>query len=128
MIGNKPKKTLDDITRDLCPVLSIQQLYRISTMYWDDKYNTETVSSDVSSSSRPLAYGSSTLLTAGSVLGHKLGNMLKVCVMHLFFMLTGVKLQPLTNAYDVNGEAYSLFGVLFCCWPAGAWPHEAGHG
>lgn len=48
VIGNKPKKTLDDITRDLCPVLSIQQLYRISTMYWDDKYNTETVSSEVS--------------------------------------------------------------------------------
>jgi hypothetical protein len=47
VIGNKPKKTLDDITRDLCPVLSIQQLYRISTMYWDDKYNTETVSSEV---------------------------------------------------------------------------------
>ncbi|KAF8063028.1 XI-F [Scenedesmus sp. PABB004] len=47
VIGNKPKKSLDDITRDLCPVLSIQQLYRISTMYWDDKYNTETVSSEV---------------------------------------------------------------------------------
>lgn len=47
VIGNKPKKTLEDITRDLCPVLSIQQLYRISTMYWDDKYNTETVSSEV---------------------------------------------------------------------------------
>jgi hypothetical protein len=26
----------------------VQQLYRISTMYWDDKYNTETVSSEVS--------------------------------------------------------------------------------
>jgi hypothetical protein len=48
VIGNKPKKSLDDITRDLCPILSIQQLYRISTMYWDEKYNTETVSSEVS--------------------------------------------------------------------------------
>lgn len=28
-------------------VLSIQQLYRISTMYWDDKYGTHTVSSEV---------------------------------------------------------------------------------
>ncbi|CAN7005828.1 unnamed protein product, partial [Brassica rapa subsp. trilocularis] len=28
-------------------VLSIQQLYRISTMYWDDKYGTHSVSSDV---------------------------------------------------------------------------------
>lgn len=43
VIGNKPKKSLEEITSDLCPVLSIQQLYRISTMYWDDKYNTETV-------------------------------------------------------------------------------------
>ncbi|GFR45863.1 hypothetical protein Agub_g7314 [Astrephomene gubernaculifera] len=47
VIGNKPKKSLEEITSDLCPVLSIQQLYRISTMYWDDKYNTETVSPDV---------------------------------------------------------------------------------
>jgi hypothetical protein len=28
--------------------LSIQQLYRISTMYWDDKYGTHSVSTDVS--------------------------------------------------------------------------------
>jgi myosin-5 len=37
VIGNKPKKSLEEITTDLCPVLSIQQLYRISTMYWDDR-------------------------------------------------------------------------------------------
>ncbi|KAG6526867.1 hypothetical protein ZIOFF_016870 [Zingiber officinale] len=29
-----------------CPVLSIQQLYRISTMYWDDKYGTQSVTSE----------------------------------------------------------------------------------
>ena len=28
---------------DLCPVLSVQQLYRIATMYWDHKFGTETV-------------------------------------------------------------------------------------
>ena len=28
-------------------VLSIQQLYRISTMYWDDKYGTHSLSPDV---------------------------------------------------------------------------------
>ncbi|KIY93995.1 myosin heavy chain, class XI [Monoraphidium neglectum] len=33
VIGNKPRKTLENITRDLCPILSIQQLYRISTMW-----------------------------------------------------------------------------------------------
>ncbi|KAL9242136.1 hypothetical protein vseg_016167 [Gypsophila vaccaria] len=47
VIHQKPKKTLNEITKDLCPALSIQQLYRISTMYWDDKYGTHTVSSDV---------------------------------------------------------------------------------
>ncbi|GLI63183.1 hypothetical protein VaNZ11_005953 [Volvox africanus] len=47
VIGNKAKKSLEEITSDLCPTLSIQQLYRISTMYWDDKYNTETVSPEV---------------------------------------------------------------------------------
>eukprot|EP00197_Chlamydomonas_leiostraca_P009765 CAMPEP_0202867474 /NCGR_PEP_ID=MMETSP1391-20130828/9454_1 /ASSEMBLY_ACC=CAM_ASM_000867 /TAXON_ID=1034604 /ORGANISM="Chlamydomonas leiostraca, Strain SAG 11-49" /LENGTH=1634 /DNA_ID=CAMNT_0049547521 /DNA_START=190 /DNA_END=5094 /DNA_ORIENTATION=- len=47
VIGNKPRKSLEEITSDLCPVLSIQQLYRISTMYWDDRYNTETVSAEV---------------------------------------------------------------------------------
>lgn len=29
-------------------VLSMQQLYRISTMYWDDKYSTQSLSPDVS--------------------------------------------------------------------------------
>ncbi|KAF3946059.1 hypothetical protein CMV_027634, partial [Castanea mollissima] len=52
VIHQKPKKTLKEITNDLCPVLSIQQLYRISTMYWDDKYGTHSVSTDVISSMR----------------------------------------------------------------------------
>ncbi|KAF6152327.1 hypothetical protein GIB67_005981 [Kingdonia uniflora] len=54
VIHQKPKKTLNEITKDLCPVLSIQQLYRISTMYWDDKYGTHSVSSDVISNMRVL--------------------------------------------------------------------------
>ncbi|KAI4387355.1 hypothetical protein MLD38_005194 [Melastoma candidum] len=52
VIHQKPKKSLKEITNDLCPVLSIQQLYRISTMYWDDKYGTHSVSADVISSMR----------------------------------------------------------------------------
>jgi hypothetical protein len=44
VIHQKHKKSLEEITNDLCPVLSVQQLYRISTMYWDDRYGTETVS------------------------------------------------------------------------------------
>jgi len=49
VIHQKHKKSLEEITNDLCPVLSVQQLYRISTMYWDDRYNTETVSHEASS-------------------------------------------------------------------------------
>ncbi|XP_039032382.1 myosin-17-like [Hibiscus syriacus] len=52
VIHQKPKKALKEITNDLCPVLSMQQLYRISTMYWDDKYGTHSVSSDVIASMR----------------------------------------------------------------------------
>ncbi|KAK4772709.1 hypothetical protein SAY86_014484 [Trapa natans] len=52
VIHQKPKKSLQEITNDLCPVLSIQQLYRISTMYWDDKYGTHSVSIDVISTMR----------------------------------------------------------------------------
>ncbi|CAH2037137.1 unnamed protein product [Thlaspi arvense] len=46
VIHQKPKKSLVEITTELCPVLSVQQLYRISTMYWDDKYGTHSVSSE----------------------------------------------------------------------------------
>ncbi|KAK4432847.1 Myosin-17 [Sesamum alatum] len=52
IIHQKPKKTLNQIRKELCPVLSIQQLYKISTMYWDDKYDTDGFSSDVISSMR----------------------------------------------------------------------------
>ncbi|KAL1807997.1 hypothetical protein ACET3Z_024987 [Daucus carota] len=54
VVHQKPKKTLDELSRNLCPVLSIQQLYRISTMYWDDKYGTHSVSQEVISSMRVL--------------------------------------------------------------------------
>jgi myosin-5 len=35
-------------------VLSVQQLYRISTMYWDDKYGTHSVSPEVIANMRVL--------------------------------------------------------------------------
>lgn len=54
VVHQKPKKTLDDISSNLCPVLSIQQLYRISTLYWDDKYGSQSVSQEVISSMRVL--------------------------------------------------------------------------
>lgn len=40
VIHQKHKKSLQEITTDLCPVLTVQQLYRISTMYWDDRWVT----------------------------------------------------------------------------------------
>ncbi|CAI7905577.1 unnamed protein product [Closterium sp. NIES-53] len=43
-VGFLPKESMQEITSELCPALSTQQLYRISTMYWDDKYGTHTVS------------------------------------------------------------------------------------
>ncbi|KAH9320577.1 hypothetical protein KI387_015216, partial [Taxus chinensis] len=46
VIHQKPKKSLNEIMHDICPVLSVQQLYRISTMYWDDKYGTQSVSTE----------------------------------------------------------------------------------
>ncbi|XRB20861.1 myosin V [Pseudoscourfieldia marina] len=54
VVHHKPRKSLAEITSDMCPCLSIQQLYRISTMYWDDRYGTETVSTQVLSSMKQL--------------------------------------------------------------------------
>lgn len=48
MTGDKHNKTMDDFMRDLCPALSIRQLYRISTIFSDDKCKTDTVNDQVS--------------------------------------------------------------------------------
>ncbi|GKV43006.1 hypothetical protein SLEP1_g50351 [Rubroshorea leprosula] len=53
----KYRISYDEITNDLCPILSVQQLYRMCTLYWDesdDNYNTRSVSPDVISSMRIL--------------------------------------------------------------------------
>ncbi|KAG8658490.1 hypothetical protein MANES_03G155500v8 [Manihot esculenta] len=52
VIHQKSRISYDDITNDLCPVLNIQQLYRVCTLYWDDNYNTQSVSPDHESSDR----------------------------------------------------------------------------
>ncbi|XP_024005209.1 myosin-14 isoform X2 [Eutrema salsugineum] len=54
VIHQKYRISYDDIAHDLCPILSVQQLYRICTLYWDDSYNTRSVSQDVISSMRVL--------------------------------------------------------------------------
>ncbi|CAK7352766.1 unnamed protein product [Dovyalis caffra] len=45
LLGNssEEKKSLEEIMQDLCPALTVRQIYRISTMYWDDKYGTQSV-------------------------------------------------------------------------------------
>ncbi|KAK8521766.1 hypothetical protein V6N13_021842 [Hibiscus sabdariffa] len=54
VIHQKYRISYDEISNDLCPILSVQQLYRICTLYWDDYYNTRSVSADVISSMRVL--------------------------------------------------------------------------
>ncbi|KAG6509115.1 hypothetical protein ZIOFF_034506 [Zingiber officinale] len=54
VLFQKSRVSFDDIVNDLCPVLSSYQLYRIGTHYWDDKYNTKSVSADVLSRLRRL--------------------------------------------------------------------------
>ncbi|KAI4300104.1 hypothetical protein L6164_033518 [Bauhinia variegata] len=54
VIHQKYRISYDEITNDLCPILSVQQLYRICTLYWDDSYNTRSVSPDVISSMKVL--------------------------------------------------------------------------
>ncbi|KAG6505647.1 hypothetical protein ZIOFF_038012 [Zingiber officinale] len=54
VLFQKSRVSFDDIVNDLCPVLSVYQLYRIGTHYWDDKYNTKSVSADVLSRLRRL--------------------------------------------------------------------------
>ncbi|KAI3923089.1 hypothetical protein MKW92_045019 [Papaver armeniacum] len=50
----KPTKTLEEITTELCPALSIPQIYRIGTMFWDDKYGTQGLSQDIIAKMRVL--------------------------------------------------------------------------
>ncbi|KAK7378541.1 hypothetical protein VNO80_03984 [Phaseolus coccineus] len=54
VIHQKYRISYDEIINDLCPILSVQQLYRICTLYWDGNYNTRSVSPDVLSSMRML--------------------------------------------------------------------------
>ncbi|KAK6122938.1 hypothetical protein DH2020_043315 [Rehmannia glutinosa] len=54
VIHQKSRITYDDLTTDLCPILSIQQLYRICTLYGDDNFNTPSVAPEVISSMKIL--------------------------------------------------------------------------
>ncbi|XP_073274635.1 myosin-12 isoform X2 [Primulina huaijiensis] len=47
VLHQKTQKSMDEITNELCPVLSMPQIYRIGTMFWDDKYATQGLSTEV---------------------------------------------------------------------------------
>ncbi|XP_059449461.1 myosin-12 isoform X2 [Corylus avellana] len=47
VLHQKAQKSLNEITNELCPILSLPQIYRIGTMFWDDKYGTHGLSPDV---------------------------------------------------------------------------------
>ncbi|XP_050209434.1 myosin-12 [Mercurialis annua] len=54
VLHQKSQKSLDEITNELCPILSIPQIYRIGTMFWDDKYGTQGLPPDVIGKMRTL--------------------------------------------------------------------------
>ncbi|KAK2455194.1 myosin-6 [Trifolium repens] len=54
VIHQKYRISYDEIINDLCPIMSVQQLYRVCTLYWDANYNTRSVSPDVLSSMKVL--------------------------------------------------------------------------
>ncbi|KAL2330949.1 hypothetical protein Fmac_018530 [Flemingia macrophylla] len=54
VLHQKTQKSLDEITNELCPGLSIPQIYRIGTMFWDDKYGAHGLSPEVISRMRVL--------------------------------------------------------------------------
>ncbi|XP_028556218.1 protein OPAQUE1 [Dendrobium catenatum] len=68
VIHQKKRKTLEEIRQDLCPALSVRQIYRICTMYWDDKYSTQSVSNEVVASMKEMVNQDSQNLMSSSFL------------------------------------------------------------
>ncbi|GMG99196.1 hypothetical protein Nepgr_001036 [Nepenthes gracilis] len=68
VIHQKRRKSLEEIRQDLCPALTVRQIYRISTMYWDDKYGTQSVSNEVVAQMREILNRDSQNLTSNSFL------------------------------------------------------------
>ncbi|XP_027903170.1 myosin-15-like isoform X2 [Vigna unguiculata] len=68
VIHQKRKKSLEEIRQDLCPALTVRQIYRICTMYWDDKYATQSVSNEVVNQMREIVSMDNQSLTTNSFL------------------------------------------------------------
>ncbi|KAK3159258.1 hypothetical protein QOZ80_2AG0147890 [Eleusine coracana subsp. coracana] len=68
VIHQKRKKTFEEIRQDLCPALSVRQIYRICSMYWDDKYNTLGISTEVVATMREMVNKDTQNLVSNSFL------------------------------------------------------------
>lgn len=68
VVHQKKKISLQEITENLCPALSVRQIYRICTMYWDEKYGTHSVSNEVVATMRDMVNKDSHNLASNSFL------------------------------------------------------------
>ncbi|CAL0310840.1 unnamed protein product [Lupinus luteus] len=68
VLHQKAQISLEEITNELCTVLSVPQIYRIGTMFWDDKYGAQGLSGEVISRMRVLMTEDSINTTANSFL------------------------------------------------------------
>ncbi|KAM1172265.1 hypothetical protein ACFXTH_022521 [Malus domestica] len=50
VLHQKSRISYDELTNDLCPALSVQQLHRVCTLFLEDDYNSQSVAPDVISS------------------------------------------------------------------------------
>uniref|UniRef100_A0A7N0ZY67 Myosin-12 n=1 Tax=Kalanchoe fedtschenkoi TaxID=63787 RepID=A0A7N0ZY67_KALFE len=68
VLHQKTHLSLDDITNNLCPMLSLPQIYRIGTMFCDDKYGTHGLPPEVISKIRTVVAEDSVSLPNSSFL------------------------------------------------------------
>ncbi|KAF3326548.1 Myosin-15 [Carex littledalei] len=68
ILPQKRKKTLEEIKQEICSALSVRQIYRICTMYWDDKYGAQSVSTEVVATMRDMVNKESQNLLSNSFL------------------------------------------------------------
>jgi myosin-5 len=68
VISLKPMRTLKEIRTDVCPALSIQQLERIVSMYWDDINGSNAISAEFTSSLKSAVREESNTVTTFSIL------------------------------------------------------------
>ncbi|OIW05358.1 hypothetical protein TanjilG_28823 [Lupinus angustifolius] len=68
VLHQKAQISLEEITNELCTVLSVPQIYRIGTIFWDNKYGAQGLSQEVISRMRVLMTEDSINITTNSFL------------------------------------------------------------